>query len=256
MKKLLGILASVLIISSLTFGQEVEVSENTEISETAETLETAEVTENTEENLEMEDDSVSLSVNSEDEEELTDQEVDEEEEELTEEEIAERRSSKLRIGAYLNYTPVLGPLSDYIHGNVGFGIGAEYDLIKILGLNGGVLFNVNPPVSPALTFAFNAQVFGGVHLRINLFGDFYFQPEVDYGVIFNFPIKNSNFKGDLAPVYVDQIIQIAAAFRYKPIKLAKGRLEFEICPLYQLSPEKSDASHYVGLRTGLYWKFQ
>ncbi len=164
--------------------------------------------------------------------------------------------SGLSLGAFVEYQPAMGPLADYVEASFGGGVVVEYILPFLsndgfsLGISGHVSGNVNPVSSELLSFMWNIKGAAGIFAKIHLGQTaFYLVPEVSYGAVINFPTTNPKYENELAAMYVDQMIQVAAGIRFNPSFLG-GKLEFEAAPVYTLCTEQTEMVHYLGARVG------
>lgn len=79
--------------------------------------------------------------------------------------------------------------------------------------------------------------------------DFAFQPELDYGVIY----KETD-DGTAADSKMDQKLVVGLSFRYNPLNIAGGKMEFELTPEFGIEFHK-DPTMYFGGRLGVHYIF-
>ena len=175
--------------------------------------------------------------------------------------------TSLRAGIFGSYTPAIGSLSDYVSSGIGGGLSLECDfplkagenpsglvkILKLFGFSFRASGNINPVKVETLSSMWNAQASLGLYARLPLFVEgLYFQPELDYGVVMNFPSLNPAYPdNELSAMYIDQLIQLGLGIRYSNEKILNGRLEFEFAPTYTFCAEKSYSVNYIGGRLGV-----
>ncbi|MCR5698524.1 MAG: hypothetical protein K6G52_02655 [Treponemataceae bacterium] len=166
-----------------------------------------------------------------------------------------------RVGGYVSYEPVLGPLHQFVFCSIGGG--AEYELgfpfLKVFEIGPAVHFGINDNIitDERLSFMMNLKFDVGCFFRIT-FGKsgFVLSPEFDYGLLVYFPKISEGYSssGSFSGVYVDQLIQIGVGVRYSHEKILNGNLEFELTPTYLFSAEQENLIHYLGFRLGALYK--
>lgn len=175
-----------------------------------------------------------------------------------------------RIGAFFNYDAAVGDVSEFLWCNLGGGLSFEFDFpilmnadtpqfwlfLQTLGASFDVDFNGCPIKSELLSLSWNMRYSVGLHVKVP-FGEsgFFFYPQLNAGVMLNFPWDNLEYNntGILKQVYVDQLYGIDLGFRYSNQYLAQDKLEFGITPFYVICPEQESAIHGFGVKLGIYF---
>lgn len=169
----------------------------------------------------------------------------------------------MKAGGFFNFEPVLGTLSDYVVSNIGGGLSYEIGFSVFPAIDIGASLHIagngtslKKENADLFSYIWNTKFYAGGFVRIP-FGKsgFVFQPEIDWGFVFYFPKANQEYVNSLDSVYADQILQIAASFRYVNPNVLNELLEFELSPIYSFSPEKNAAVHHLGFRVGVLYRF-
>lgn len=167
----------------------------------------------------------------------------------------------MRIGVLGNFQPTLGELSKYVSSDIGGGLAYEIDLysnpssILTIGVPVHANFDYYTVIDENLVYTMGATFTSGVYARIKLLnGRFIIQPELDYGVKLIFPKENEMNSGRLESMYLDQVIQLAIGFRYS--LQGKVNMEFDLSPVFTLSPESNNIAYYIGARAGVLFRIK
>lgn len=167
----------------------------------------------------------------------------------------------MRIGVFGNFQPTLGELSKYVSSDVGGGLTFEIDLYSnpssmiSIGVPVHATLDYYPVIDESLISVMGTTITSGVYARIKLLnGSFIIQPELDYGFNLIFPKENEINSGKLNTMYFDQVIQFAVGFRY--VLQGSVNLEFDVTPVFTLSPESNNMVYYVGGRAGVLFRIK
>lgn len=166
----------------------------------------------------------------------------------------------MSAGAFFNFEPAAGELSEFVMSSIGGGVSFEAGIPLPFLENFGVSFRMtfdggimNDPIIDSL---FSMRYTIGAYTKIPLPGNmFSIVPEIDYGLVFYFPEASGDVAKYLKNVYVDQILQLGAGIRFSHPVILNGNLEFEFTPTYSLSPESGSSVHHIGFRIGVLYKF-
>lgn len=176
----------------------------------------------------------------------------------------------MRAGAFFNFEPAAGDLSEFISSTMGGGASFEagiplplfsentvvHSLLNNFGASFRMAFDGGLMKDTNVDSIFSMRYTLGAYTRIPLPGNmFSIVPEIDYGIVLNFPKASGDGAKYVETVYADQILQFGAGVRFSHQKMAKGNLEFELTPTYSLSPESGSTLHYIGFRFGALYKF-
>ena len=177
----------------------------------------------------------------------------------------------MKVGVYGSMTPALGELGNYVSSSLGGGVAFEMgmplyigedapeimNIFKRFGFSAHVSGNSNPVKNDLLSSMWNLQATLGIYVRLDLpVSGLAVVPEVDYGMIMNFPKANPAYGNTLASLYVDQLVQFGIGIRYAPPSLLDRKLEFEVAPTYTLCTEKGNMLQYAGGRVGVLYRIK
>ncbi|MCQ2241107.1 hypothetical protein [Treponema sp.] len=176
----------------------------------------------------------------------------------------------MRAGAFFNFEPAAGELSEFVFSSIGGGTSFEagiplplfsqntviHGLLENFGASFRMTFDGGIMKGTSIDSLFTMRYTLGAYTRIPLpWNMFSIVPEIDYGLVFNFPKASGVGAKYVESVYVDQILQLGAGVRFSHPEMLNGNLEFEFTPTYSLSPESGSSVHYIGFRLGVLYKF-
>ena len=167
-----------------------------------------------------------------------------------------------RFGTSFDAGVCFGTLSNYIWQNMGLGLAGEYDLpVYLIGnsrpcISTRITGSFNPPHTELINYMWNIRSIVALSIRFPLGSSgWVLQPEIAYGLCFNFPHATEGYGNELKTLYVDQMLQIAFSVRWSSPDFLHEKFELEACPCASISPEIENAAHYVGFRLGILYKF-
>lgn len=176
----------------------------------------------------------------------------------------------MRAGAFLNFEPAAGDLSEFVMSSIGGGASFEagiplplfshnsliHGLLENFGTSFKMTFDGGIMKDTIMNSLFSMRYTLGAYTRIPLTGNmFSIVPEINYGLVLNFPKVSGDNAKYVKNVYVDQVLQFGAGVRFSHSNMLNGNLEFEFTPTYSLSPELGSSVHYIGFRFGALYKF-
>ena len=144
-----------------------------------------------------------------------------------------------------------GDYSNYVSANAGAGIGVELDpfFFPNLGTSLHADFQTNFLKEERIQSIFDFAFYGGIWYRLS-WGGFAFQPELNYGICIHKVTMAPGWRGP-DDVNVDQMLQLAPAFRRTPRIDLNNTTAVDIAPYYTMIFEQSNIIHQFGLRIGL-----
>lgn len=174
--------------------------------------------------------------------------------------VAFAQIKDMRAGAFFNFEPAAGDLSEFVMSSIGggasFEAGIPLPFLENFGLSYRMTFDGGIIKDTKLESLFIMRHTLGAYTRIPLPGNmFSIVPEIDYGLSFYFPEVSGNGTKYIKNVYMDQILQLGAGIRLSHPDMLNGNFEFEFTPTYSLSPELGSAVHHIGFRFGALYKF-
>lgn len=166
----------------------------------------------------------------------------------------------MRVGAFFNFEPAAGDLSEFVKSSIGggasFEAGIPLPFLENFGLTFRMTFDGGIMKDSSLDSLFSMRYTFGAYTRIPFAGNmFAVVPEINYGLLLNLPKVSGNGSESLKNVYVDQLLQFGAGLRFSHPDMLNGKLEFEFTPTYSLSPELGSLIHYIGFRAGALYRF-
>ena len=157
----------------------------------------------------------------------------------------------VRYGAFGQGNVIVNGHGDDAAADVGGGLSFEYGMpFSIFGLQNGL--GVHASISPIVGVkdpvksGTDIDALIGYWVRIP-FGtsDFAFQPEISYGLI------DKSVKAATNTSEMDQLLQVGLSFRWNPLDVAGGKLDFEFTPQFGIETFDSPHSMYIGARLGI-----
>lgn len=144
-----------------------------------------------------------------------------------------------------------GEYTNYVSASAGAGIGVELDpfFVPNLGTSLHADFQANFLKDKRIQSIWDFAFYGGIWYRLN-WGSFAFQPEVNYGVCIHKVTMVPGWKGPEG-MNLDQMLQIAPAFRWTPGAKFNSTTAIDIAPCYTIIFENANLIHQLGLRIGL-----
>lgn len=166
----------------------------------------------------------------------------------------------MKTGAFFNFEPAAGDLSEFVISSIGGGASLEAGIplpfLENFGACYRMTFDGGIIKDPRLDSLFLMRHTIGAYTRFPLPGNmFSIVPEIDYGLVFLFPETSSDGAQHVKNVYLDQVIQFGAGVRFSHASMLNRKLEFEFTPTYSLSPEMGSSVHHLGFRIGALYEF-
>ena len=96
----------------------------------------------------------------------------------------------------------------------------------------------------------------GLWGRMPFAADFIFlQPSIEAGIVYQM-VELSGESSMPDEAYTDFIMQIGLGVRFVPVKLMKGKIDFEIAPVYTIIPMSDKVFQYAGARLSIFYVFK
>lgn len=163
--------------------------------------------------------------------------------------------STISLNLYGKAMIPFGDYSKYVATNLGGGVGAELDPLFIpnLGTSLHVDFHAGILKDDRIESMWNMAIYAGIWYRLR-WGDFAFQPELNYGIsLHNIKMKSGWHGPD--EVNTDQLLQFVPAFRWTPNSDKGGKTSLDAAPFYAMIFEESNIIHQLGFKLGLVYIF-